>query len=573
MTNEEKTMTGYPSIDKPWLKYYGRELDKEPFNGNLYEHVYSKNKDYLENKALQFYGRNISYCDLFHMVDKVAQVFLNYGIRSGDNISLLMSSCPEMVYILLGANKIGAVVNMVNPVFDDCQIRDRVNDSEADVLIVLDQLVEKIIGIQDELCVKHIVVVPIEQSMPTIIRLAAHHKLKKKISYTTRVLRWDDFVDKYSDGNNIEITGSDENLPAIMVYSSGTTGASKGIVLTNKGINATIAHYEYTGFEYDRSDKFLQIIPTWFSTGTVICLVMPLCLGLQVILEPVFSEESFARDIFKYKPNMIMGATSLWLHMMKTLKKEKKDLSFVTYPITGGEKILPETEEELNRLLKINGCKAHLTTGYGMCELGSTVTSTSMKYWKVGTTGYPILGVTVAAFDVDTNRECKYGERGEIRVLTPARMKEYYKRPDATAEFLWKDTEGREWGCTGDIGYIEQDGFVYVQGRASDFFTNKEGKKVYCFDIEDEILKADEVYQCEVVSKASDEGYEYPIAFVVLKEGVQKESKEIINALETYCNKHIEQASVPTEYIILDKFPVKASGKRDMEKLMEMAGE
>ena len=117
------------------------------------------------------------------------------------------------------------------------------------MLIHILQLVEKIIGIQDELCVKHIVVVPIEQSMPTIIRFAAHHKLKKKISYTSRVLRWDDFVTKYSDGKCIEITGSDENLPAIMVYSSGTTGASKGIVLTNKGINATVAHYEYTGFE------------------------------------------------------------------------------------------------------------------------------------------------------------------------------------------------------------------------------------------------------------------------------------------------------------------------------------
>lgn len=570
MQTKDKKSTGYPSKDKPWLKYYSRELDKEPFNGNLYEHVYSKNKDYLENKALQYYGRNISYCELFHMVDKVAQVFLNYGIRSGDNISLLMSSCPEMVYILLGANKIGAVVNMVNPVFDDCQIRDRVNDSEADVLIVLDQLMEKIISIKDELCVKHIVVVPIEQSMPTIIRLAAHHKLKKKISYTSRVLRWDDFVAKHSDGNNIEITGSDETLPAIMVYSSGTTGASKGIVLTNKGINATVSHYEYTGFEYDRGNKFLQIIPTWFSTGTVIGLIMPLCVGLQLIQEPVFSEESFVRDIFKYKPNMIMGTTSLWIHMMKMLQNEKKDLSFVTYPITGGEKMLPETEEELNRLLSRNGCKAHLTTGYGMCELGSTVTTTSAKYWKVGTTGYPILGVTVAAFDVDTNKECKYGERGEIRVLTPARMKEYYKRPDATAEFLWKDEEGREWGCTGDIGYIDQDGFVYVQGRASDFFINKAGKKVYCFDIEDEILKVDEVYQCEIVCKSSTEGYEYPIAFVVLKEDVHKESKEIINSLETYCNKHIEQESIPTEYIILDKFPVKASGKRDMEKLKEM---
>lgn len=491
--------TDYPSIDKPWLKYYVEVQNTEPFHGTLYQHIYENNKDYPKDIAIQYFGRNITYGDMFENVERVSKAFIAYGIKKGDNVALLMSSCPELVYLILGINKIGAVVNMINPVFEPEQIRDRINDTQTGLLIILDQLYGRITEIQNELCVEHIVVVPIERTMPTLTRIMAHHKLNKNISYTDRVIVWDDFINRWSGKAKTTIVESDENLPAVMVYSSGTTGASKGIVLMNKGINSTIAHYELTGFEYERGNKFLQIIPTWFSTGTVLCLCMPLCLGITVVLEPVFSEESFAKDILKYKPNMIMGATSLWLHIMKVLQKKKRNLSFITYPITGGEKILPETETELNTILKENGCMSRLITGYGMCELGSTATSTSTKHSKPGTAGYPIFGVTVAAFDVDTNMECRYGERGEIRVLTPARMKEYYKRPDETAKFFWKDEKGNEWGCTGDVGYVDEDGFVFVQGRKTDVFTNKAGEKVYCFDIEDEILKINEVFQCEVI--------------------------------------------------------------------------
>ena len=559
--------TGYPSIDKPWLKYYAEVQNTEPFHGTLYQHIYENNKDYPKDIAIQYFGRNITYGDMFENVERVSKAFTAYGIKKGDNVALLMSSCPELVYLILGINKIGAVVNMINPVFEPEQIRDRINDTQTGILIILDQLYGRITEIQNELCVEHIVVVPIERSMPTLTRMMAHHKLSKNISYTDRVIVWDDFINRCSDKAETTIVESDENLPAVMVYSSGTTGASKGIVLMNKGINSTIAHYELTGFEYERGNKFLQIIPTWFSTGTVLCLCMPLCLGITVVLEPVFSEESFAKDIFKYKPNMIMGATSLWLHIMKVLQKNKRNLSFITYPITGGEKILPETETELNTILKENGCMSRLITGYGMCELGSTATSTSTKHSKPGTAGYPIFGVTVAAFDVDTNKECKYGERGEIRVLTPSRMKEYYKRPDETAKFFWKDEKGNEWGCTGDVGYVDEDGFVFVQGRKTDVFTNKAGEKVYCFDIEDEILKINEVFQCEVIGIDTKEGYDNPFAFIVLKENVSKDSKEMIQYIDKYCKEHISNDSIPVAYKILDKFPVKASGKRDMEKL------
>lgn len=568
--NDSKT--GYPSIDKPWLNLYSKGIGDSPYKGNIYNHILDKNKYYLTNIALRYFGRKITYGNLFNAVDRVANSLYSYGIRKGDNVALLMLSCPELVYLVLALNKIGAVANMINPLFDEKQIKDRINDTEANLLIVIDQLYSRIENIRAELSIKDTVVIPLECSMPTLTRIIAHQKLKKNISYTNSIWEWDKFITKFNnDATGIE-DSNDEELPAIMVYSSGTTGASKGIVLINKGINATIGHYENSGFEYERKESYLQIIPTWFSTGIVFCLLMPLSLGLSVIIEPVFNEENFAKDILKYKPNMVMGPTSLWLHALKVFDKNKKDLSFITYPITGGEKVLPETESMLNGVLKRNGCNKHLVTGYGMCELGSTATATSMEHWKLGTAGYPILGVTVAAFNPDTNEECKYNECGEIRVLTTSRMKEYYKRPDATADFFWEDLQGNEWGCTGDIGYVDEDGFVFVQGRASDFFVNKCGEHIYCFDVEDEILKIEQVYQCEVIGVPTEDGYDTPVAFVVLKDCVA-DCADCKKLIEAYCAENIGENYRPEILHIIDEFPVKGSGKRDMEKLMEMAKE
>lgn len=562
--------TGYPSIDKPWLKYYSvAAINSEPFNGSIYEHIKKKNINCLGNYALQYFGKKITYKEMLDRADLIAQALIREGVRRGDNVILLMSSCPELVYLLLALNKIGAVANMINPLFTEEQIKDRVNDTDANLMFVLDQLHRLTEHIFNDLCIKKMVVVPIINSMPIMTKHIAGIKLHKKIDYNNKLIRWNDFL-RYGESVTIDLVNASE-LPAIVVYSSGTTGASKGIVLTNKGINSTIAHYEYTGFEYDRNWSYLQIIPTWFSTGAVFCLFMPLCLGLCVILEPVFSKENFDKDIRRYKPNMIMGATSLWLYFLSNLKKKKMDLSFIKYPITGGEKILADTEIELNDILKQCGCDVHMTTGYGMCELGSTASATSVKYYKYGSTGYPIKDVIIGAFDIETNRECKYKERGEIRVLTPSRMKEYYKRPDATEEFFWKDLEGREWGCTGDVGYVDEDGFVFVEGRATDYFTTASNERIYNFDIENVILKIKAVEQCEVVGRKNPNGYEESFAFVLLKEVA--DASAVIDEINKICNKELKPEQVPVKIKVINEFPVKPSGKRNMEQLIQIASE
>ena len=566
---EEKKLTGYPSMDKPWLKYYSEEaISSSLLQGTLYENIQKNNCDYPDQIALIYFGRKITYRQMFECIEQTRNAFLNYGIKKGDKVILFTSATPETVYTILALCRIGAVANMINPLFTEEQVVDRINETDASLMIVLDQLYDRVSDVIEKTCVKTAVVVPVYGSMPSVMGLAARLKMKKDIPYGKSVISWKDFA--CDAKNDAPDAAYEKDRPLVMVYSSGTTGASKGIVLTNDGINATLSNYfrqEY--FPRERGETFLQMIPVWFSTGVVLSILMPLCMGVSVILEPVFSKESFARDIKKYQPNMTLAATSLWLYAMKCNELKNSDLSAMRYPITGGELVLPRVEAALNEFLNAHGCTAPLLKGYGMCELGGTVTTDSADHCKPGAAGYPIMGVTVAAFDMETNAEKRYGERGELRVASPCRMKEYFKNPEATKEYFWTDDNGTVWGRTGDMGYVDEDGFVYVLGRCSDHFRSQANRDVYCFDIENVILDNANVAQWEVVGLPDGAGYNVPVAQIVLEDNCTTSAEDLLSQIDEHCVTILDPDYVPCGYKIVEAFPVKNNGKRDMELIRQ----
>ena len=563
---EQTQLTGYPSIDKPWLKYYSQEAIDAPLpECTVYEYIWQNNRDDMDDVALIYFGRKITYREMFRETERVRNALLNEGVRKGDKVILFTSSTPETVYAVLALCRIGAVADMINPLFTREQTVDRINETEATLMIALEQLYDRIADAIPETCVKKTVIVPIYRSMPTVKGALAKLKLKKKIAYCESVVSWDSFIQ--NDANDQPDAPYKKDHPLIMVYSSGSTGASKGIVLTNTGITATIRHYINPDFPYQRGYLFLQMIPVWFSTGVVLSVLMPICIGITVILEPVFSKENFAKDLKAFNPHMTLTATSLWIHVMKTYEKSKLDLSNMKYPATGGELVLPRVENSLNAFLRQHGSKAPLLTAYGMCELGSTITTDSDTYHRIGASGYPMLGATVAAFDPITNKEQPYTVRGEIRVCSPARMKEYFMNPQATAEFFKTDEQRRVWGCTGDIGYVDEDGFVFIKGRATDSCVVNSGERVYLFDVEDVILKDEAVAQCKVVDIQTENGTELA-AHVVFDETVG-DSKAKLNQIATRVKGELPPYMVPQYYKIRTSIPVHANGKRDVDAMRQ----
>ena len=472
---------------------------------------------------------------------------------------------------MLACSRIGAIANFINPMFSKEQMVDRINETDAEWIFILDEMYRFIGDSLGNTCIKNVVIIPVTNSVKPVAAKLLYLK-----STARKILKSEHMGGAYYLYNEFAEMGSSydeeldddyvENSPTVMVYSSGTTGASKGILLTNDSINAIIQNYKRETFYGKRTETFLSMIPVWFSTGIVLSVMLPLASGGCVIPEPLFSKESFAKDLIKYKPTMTLTATSLWLYVATAEETKNIDLSNMAYPSTGGEKISEKDEHMLNDFLKSHGCRVRLLKGYGMCELGSAVsgTITAEGYEsKIGSTGYPILNSIVSSFDIATDEELPYGKHGEIRVCSPARMKGYYKNPKATEEFFKTDVQGRVWGCTGDIGYVDEDGEVFILGRATDNYKRENGEVIYLFDIEDVILKDEAVNQCKVIDTEID-GRKVLVGHIVLRDG---NGESVLQRIDSNLRATLPDYMVPEYYKIRGSMPVHSNGKRDIGAL------
>ena len=563
----EQKLTGYPSIDKPWLKHYTEEWSRDLIpQKTVFRNIYDNNIRHKDDIAIVFNGFKTSYEKMFDMTEKYARALKANGINKGDCVNMCLSYTPEAVCLVLACSKIGALANFINPLFTTEQKIARLNDSESKVTVILDAMFPYMKEAVNKIRTDKIVILPAIASLPFLVRKLVEFKSRPSAELTAfcaadkRYISWNSFVRSGSAYTGETESEYEADRPTVMVYSSGTTGASKGIVLTNDGINAIFAHFQSKDFPHKRGDTFLTMVPIWFSTGNVLSMLNPVAHGMTLILEPVFSVDTFVKDMLRYKPNMTVVATSLWLGLISAKECENIDLSNMRYPITGGEKILNAQETAINDFFRAHHAAAPLMKGYGMCELGGSATVSSHTHSKLNGTGYPIKGVTVSAFDIDTNEEKKYGERGEIRVDSPARMKGYFRNEQATNEYFYTDSNGTVWGRTGDIGYVDEDGEVFILGRATDCYYTDEGKRVFQFDIEEVILQNDSVSDCKVVQTADKSMI---VAHIILKDGCAQNAADIIAGIHKNCADRLEACAVPTHYKIRDAFPVHGNGKRD----------
>ena len=468
-----------------------------------------------------------------------------------------MPATPDTIYLILALNKIGANANMLNPLFSEEQLKNRINDTGAKLLFVVNELYGRVENIISKTSIENVI------SCAAVNSLGAVVKLLKKVKSIPNTIVWDAFI---KSGKNIALTapGYAPDRPAIMVYSSGTTGASKGIQLTNDSINNTINEGVQIGFEWKRGDKWFSQIPIWFSTGVCAQTLVPLKYGITIILEPMYDFEIFYQHIIKYKPNFMITACGLLDYLMT--KKPKADAyKEFKFLCAGGEYVTPSAEKKYNNWLKDNGNHYGFFKGYGMCECGGTVTASSPKCNVMGSAGIPTPNVVVSAFDLDSDKELKYGERGEIRVLTPCRMLGYYKNPEATAQFFHKDEQGNVWACTGDMGYVTEDGNVYIDGRISSSYINSNGESVYLFDIERAILDIEQVRQCKVVVSKID-GNNTHVAHITLSDGV--DAQYVCSLIKEHCLKKLDTNLFPhLVKLHISALPVSPSGKLDIAEM------
>ncbi len=552
-----KIQTGYPSIDKPWLKYYTEtEIGAETPECSIYEKIYENNVRYPNETALMFFGKKISFKDMFFQIERTAKSLKAYGVKNRDNVAICMPALPETVYAILALNKIGANAVLLNPLFDDQQLLDRLNETEATLLFVANELYGRLEKVLPETNIKTIVSCPAVNSLGTVV------KLIKKVRKIEGTVAWNKFLK--SGTQNADNAEYEPNKPALMVYSSGTTGSSKGIQLTNNGVLTLLVDAKSVFVDMKRQDRYFIQIPLWFSTGLVATLLTSLYYGMVSILEPQYDLNLFAEHIAKYKPNYMITATGLVDHLYNSQYKHESYKHFKCLAI-GGEYVTPQAERRFNKWLKDNGNDIPLQKGYGMCELGSIVTAASIRQNTIGSAGLPTPHVVVAAFDAKTNEELTYGQRGEIRVCSPCRMSGYYKNPVATDRFFHTDKNGNIWACTGDMGYVTEEGDVFVDGRISSSYINNDGDIIYLFDIERAIQGVEQVRQCKVVvSEINSE--KVHVAHIVL--AAKSNVDETLKAIKEFTSEHLPETHIPELVKLYDKsLPVALSGKLNVAKM------
>jgi len=560
-----------PSEGKPWLKYFSPEAVAAPLpQDTLYGYLVAQNGAYPDNAALNYYGNRIPFGRALREIDRTADAYQALGVQPGEIVTCCSLAIPETVYSLYGLNKIGGVSNMIDPRASSEGIRNFVAETGSRVLVILDAILEKNLDMLPELDVDTIIVQTAERSLPPMVRLLKRLKDGAvRLPADKRIVYWDDFL-RAGAGANAQPVPYRENMLAVINHTGGTTGVPKGVMLTNDGMNAMSVNFGLSGVNYSRDNRFLDIIPPFASYGVVCSLHVPFSLGLEVVLIPLFDPEKFADMVRRYRPTHTLAVPSHYERLMNDARIRKMDLSFFETAGSGGDTMNAGLEDKLNGFLHGCGCRYPLSQGYGMSEVSAAACCNFNNVHKNGSVGIPLLKTTVSVFRPDSFEELGYDEMGEICITGPTMMLGYLNNPEETARVMRRHPDGTVWIHSGDLGYLDADGFVYIKGRMKRIIIRHDGHKVFPTQLEGIIGGCGKVEACAVVAVRDRERAQgkLPMAFVKLRDSIPRERFQAIrDEILALCNAQLPLKDRLYDLAFVPELPHTAVGKIDYRRL------
>lgn len=563
-----------PSELKPWMKYFPEEsrFVDMPYH-TIYEMLGKTCAEYADSKAIYFYGTGLSYTELLKKVDEVAAAFYGLGVRPGDIVSFLTPTTPEAIYSLYAINKIGAVPNFIDPRMDVQRIHDAVAGVNSDILVYIDLAYPKVERILEKLSVKTCIAVSAENSLAPIVRFVRSVTGKKpKIPYSKHMIRWSDLM-AMGRGVTVQAKGYEEGSVAAITYTGGTTGTPKGVLLTNDSLNTMAQSFALAGVErYGENDRFLEIMPIFASYGVGCGVHMPLAMGFELVVIPKFTPDQLGGMIRKYRPSHMMGVPSFYEQLMHSKDLWDFDLSFLLTTGCGGDTMNPGLEERFNKFLKEHNGRFCLSQGYGLSEMSGAATCCFSDVYKDDSAGIPLLAVNVGIFDPNTGEELDFYQEGEICLTGRSMMKGYYNNQAETDIIMRRHEDGRMWIHSGDIGYIDEDGFIYIKGRIKQIIIKFDGHKVFPVSIEGVVNRCKAVGTCAVVGIPDPDHAqgEVPLVVVELKNtlhGADVDKEEIRREILKLCDHECEERGKPADVVFIDEMMRTGLGKNDYRGL------
>ena len=560
------------SANAPWTRFYGNTPASLDYpQKTMYQMLRDTAEKYSENTAYIFMGKKTSYSAFMKRIEAAAKGLTAMGIGKGDRVTICMPNSPQALDCFYGLNRIGAIPNMIHPLSAAKEIEFYLNFSKSKAILTLDQFYNKVAQILPELeNPTEILIARIGDELPFPLNLVyPHTKGGKHPLPKTGYRLWNELV---AAGKSTELPVDDGKAGdcAAVLYSGGTTGTSKGIQLSNLNFNAlgmqTIAA---SGYEGIAGMKMLSVMPIFHGFGLGIGIHTALIGGATCILVPQFNVKTYADILVKQKPNLIPGVPTLFEALLRAEGLENADLSFLRGIFSGGDSLSPELKKKVDAFLKAHNCTEQIREGYGTTECVTASCLTPKDYARIGSIGVPFPDTFYKIVRVGTTDEVDAGTEGEICISGPTVMLGYMDNPEETAHTLRRHADCRIWLHTGDLGYMDADGFVYFRQRIKRMLITN-GYNVYPSQLENIIDGHEKVLlSCVIGIKDAQRGQRIK-AYIVPMPGIEPSEALKAEILE-YCKAHIAKYALPREIEFRTELPKTLVGKVAYRVLEEEA--
>ena len=405
-------------VKMPWSNSTcGVPLYLDYFDGSMYEKVKSIAEEYPRYVAYDFMGSSTNYQTFIKQIEKCARSLKMMGVRKNDKVTIAMPNCPQAIIMFYAINMVGAVSNMVHPLSSEEELVYYINNVKSETLLTLDQFYGKVETIRDRTCLKNVIIARIKDALSKPLRygyMLTEGRKIKKIPETAPVIMWNNFLALGNTKFYQPIATSKSEDPAVILYSGGTTGTSKGIVLTNKGFNALAAQIIATNPMFRPGDKMLAVMPVFHGFGLGVSIHSMLANGGRCVLVPRFTPASYAKDLVKHKCNFVAGVPTLYEALLRLPKFDKANLSFLKGVFSGGDSLSIELKKKLDKFLYDHNATIQVREGYGTTETVTACCLTPVSFYKEGSIGVPFPDTYIKIVEPGTDKELPYGDEGEI---------------------------------------------------------------------------------------------------------------------------------------------------------------
>ena len=550
------------NVATPWLESYGEvapnlDYSEKTISGAVLETAAREG----EFPALTFIGKATSFSRLAEETDRVARSFYALGVRPGTRVLVCLPNVPQAVFCLYGLNRIGAIPTMVHPLSAVSELVFYMNEASCSIAVTLDQFYSKFLEVKKQHPIDKLIVCRVsdELSFPLNIgqKLLTERKFPKVKGENDIV--WNDFLELGKSVTDGYVAEKDFRSEAVVLFSGGTTGTTKGIMLSDLNFNALAWQTANMANKEVHHSKMLAAMPVFHGFGLGVCIHTMLFIGGTSILVPRFNVKSYAKLIRKTQPNFIAGVPTLFEAITRNKYLDGADLSCLSGVFSGGDSLTIELKKKFDAFLAAHNASVRVREGYGTTECVTACCLTPYNKEKEGSIGIPFPDTYFKICKPGTCDEIPFGEEGEICLTGPSMMLGYIGHEEENKETLRTHEDGHVWLHTGDLGRMDNEGFIYFSQRMKRMIVTS-GYNVYPSQLENIIEGHPAVQRSYVIGVKDPLKMQRVKAFVVLKENCPAD-EDMRKSIMQHCKLHIAKYALPAEIEFRESLPTTLVGK------------